>query len=870
MGLLDPFRKRKPPTSPSGRSGRGHYAGFLELEELNTDLQGRQGLAIYDQMWREDGDVRRSLSMICNPLIAGTWTLEPFGGEDADEKAMKQMEFVKWVLFEFMRPNLKLHFAEAIPLFTRSGFAPFNTIWRSTEYEGRQVLVPYKLDVRLPRTIYKWEQDELGELTQITQFLTTNRREGDAQGWIDIPAEDLLYYRVGAEGDNWEGVSLLRPAYRHWYIKTKVEVLDAIAQEREATGIPIVYPPKGAGDDELDRVEEMLKRLKAGEEAWGIMPGPHADNVEPEEGGGWRLEILGLSGGGQGGGGTRDPSKMLSYHSDKIAAAVVAEFMRLGQAGEGARATADVQQDPFYAGVEALTNVVVAPWNDHLIPKIIAVNFPDAEGAPTLAMEKADSTALTELQTYVSGLAGSGALTVDEPLEDFLRDRADLPPADPEERAKQKQMREEKQQAELDAAKNPHPPERPGDKGEERTVETSEPHPDDGRRRIKKTTKETVRRFDGDGVQAFDYDPDQPRDAHGRWTRVEGGLTRVEDGVRKVQVRDINGEGIRKGDTVFTERMGDPYGDEWKVVGFRYYKPTPRSQEDIDFWRKLGSPDPGAENPARITIVGVGEDYDGVVREVELSPTSVQKNPRPRSFDALQLAVAPCPECGYEAAIEGVCPECMVETDDLSAEVFDYDPNEPRDDHGRWTSGPRKRPGTYYHEMLGKNVDVDIVSGPDSRGYFKVRLPEGEPFNGEVRRVKAMMVQEHKPGTFAQPEPDPAPRREKKRDKAKDPAFEKLHPRGAGGLFIEKGSEHEDAVKAIQKEVGAKDDGKFGPKTARAVRAYQRKHGLQVDGVVGRQTAMALLGHEARAKRAKVGALSKEQLRRLAHELGRG
>ncbi|SDZ51294.1 Putative peptidoglycan binding domain-containing protein [Evansella caseinilytica] len=43
-------------------------------------------------------------------------------------------------------------------------------------------------------------------------------------------------------------------------------------------------------------------------------------------------------------------------------------------------------------------------------------------------------------------------------------------------------------------------------------------------------------------------------------------------------------------------------------------------------------------------------------------------------------------------------------------------------------------------------------------------------------------------------------------------------------------------VKAIQRVVGVKDDGKYGPVTAAAVKDYQRKYGLTVDGAVGPQT----------------------------------
>lgn len=43
-------------------------------------------------------------------------------------------------------------------------------------------------------------------------------------------------------------------------------------------------------------------------------------------------------------------------------------------------------------------------------------------------------------------------------------------------------------------------------------------------------------------------------------------------------------------------------------------------------------------------------------------------------------------------------------------------------------------------------------------------------------------------------------------------------------------------VERLQRQLGLKADGDFGPKTDAAVKAYQQKHGLKVDGVVGIKT----------------------------------
>ena len=48
-------------------------------------------------------------------------------------------------------------------------------------------------------------------------------------------------------------------------------------------------------------------------------------------------------------------------------------------------------------------------------------------------------------------------------------------------------------------------------------------------------------------------------------------------------------------------------------------------------------------------------------------------------------------------------------------------------------------------------------------------------------------------------------------------------------------------VRALQRKIGVRADGEFGPKTRRALKRWQRRNGLTADGVVGPQT-LAKLG----------------------------
>ena len=63
-----------------------------------------------------------------------------------------------------------------------------------------------------------------------------------------------------------------------------------------------------------------------------------------------------------------------------------------------------------------------------------------------------------------------------------------------------------------------------------------------------------------------------------------------------------------------------------------------------------------------------------------------------------------------------------------------------------------------------------------------------------------------------------------------------------------------EPVKRIQKAVGVKADGYYGPDTVKAVKAYQKKHGLGVDGIVGDKTWAAINGGKKPSKSASKSA----------------
>lgn len=508
-GLFDRLLNRKPKTdAPRSDSGRAHYGGFLDEDELNNELRGREGLRIFDKMYRGDHDIRRNVAMAANPLVGATWSMEPHGGDDATDEDRQIADDCAWALglgdYVANTPNRTpwaSHLAEFLPVLIRSGFCPGELEWTSAKREdGRRLITLRRIGLRLPRSIWRWITDpkdldgpasatgnpigtqNADELLALEQYRASH---GD---YVKLQRQDLVYYRLGVEGDNWEGISLLRPVYKAWFIKDKIERLDAMGIEREAIGLPVAYPPKGGAQsaEVMTDLEGKLALLRQGALAYLIMPGPKAE-VDAETG--WSFEIMGL--GGEGGGGKRDAQPSLQYWRDAISTAFVQEFMRLGQGGggsKGALSTAEVQDDPFTLSITAMAAPIIAEITQLVLRRFVNLNYGPDKPLPQLTMSTSEGD-LAALVGYVGGLVAAELIHPDDPLEDFLRQRGKLPPADQAARDQRKQQEADQAQAELDTQKAGLQPQ-PGANGSEKTT-TKQRLPAGGER-----VKETVKHLD--------------------------------------------------------------------------------------------------------------------------------------------------------------------------------------------------------------------------------------------------------------------------------------------------------------------------------------------------------------------------------------
>lgn len=89
---------------------------------------------------------------------------------------------------------------------------------------------------------------------------------------VSIPASKLLLFSFRREGENYEGVSVLRSAYKHWYFKETMYKFDAVRHERQSVGIPVIYLPSTATPEDKEQAKIIVANIRATEQTGVVMP----------------------------------------------------------------------------------------------------------------------------------------------------------------------------------------------------------------------------------------------------------------------------------------------------------------------------------------------------------------------------------------------------------------------------------------------------------------------------------------------------------------------------------------------------------------------------------------------------------------------
>jgi hypothetical protein len=376
-----------------GVAGNKMTTGFDQGEYLRV-LAGSTGRVIYDKMRRSDPQIGAVLRAIMLPIRKAKYKVEAASEDEQDVAIAEQIESNILNGMTITWDDTLRHALLSLPF----GFSILEKVWELRD--GKAYLS--KCDPRLPTSVVdssQWKFDASGALVSI-------RQRGADGKYYDLPIEKLLVFTCDKEGDNWEGTSILRTAYKPWKIKDDLEKINVINHDRNGVGIPVAKMPQGCvpGSPEWEATADTLESLQANEKAYLQVP--------------FGAEVDILNGNGKG----TDTLASIKYYDEAIARTMLAQFINLGTTETGSRALGASFIDVFLDSLQAYAGYICEVFNRFLIREYVDYNWQVKE------YPKLTCGSIKTLDTAtLDALAQAKLLTPDFELENSIRAQLNLP-----------------------------------------------------------------------------------------------------------------------------------------------------------------------------------------------------------------------------------------------------------------------------------------------------------------------------------------------------------------------------------------------------------------------------------------------------------
>jgi hypothetical protein len=391
--------------SEYGGSGTPMAGLTVAAEDYNRQLQGAEAVKTYDKMRRGDAQVSATLKVLKLPLLKADWVYVPPEKGDATDQQIA--DFCNAMVLD---DDAMLHpwsfTLRHILLKLDFGFSPLELVWE-VGLEGAYKY--YRLAPRLPVSVTEWHLDDNGQLVEMLQKVMKGGREQT----VAIPAEYLAVFVHEREGDNFNGISALRPAFKHWHYKDQLYSIDGIKHMRFGAGTPKAQNNGGPTDPKtMAAIQTVLEGVQSHERAYIISPN------------GWDVSIMVP----QAQSGT-DIMKSVEHHDVMIARNILAPFMNVGQAPNGTRSSTVELIDVFFTALEGVAQEISSDAKRQITAPICDLNF-DMTGRsyPTLQARNITRVDMKELGATLEPLVKAGLLTPDDTIEDALRKIIGWPP----------------------------------------------------------------------------------------------------------------------------------------------------------------------------------------------------------------------------------------------------------------------------------------------------------------------------------------------------------------------------------------------------------------------------------------------------------
>lgn len=404
-------KKEKLDYSEFGTSGYSFNRGQSQTE-YQQDLKGGKAYSVYDRMYRSAGLTKAIVNSMHLPLLAAEWFFEV--PKDADKSSEEIKDKVSKNIFETLNIPWNTQLKQFL-MFQVYGCKPFEIVplnpldhpAQPDEFEQRI----RKIAPRHPATIYKWNLDENGGLKGITQRAYFNSGDNVVMKTQFIDIERMVIFINELDGDDYTGVSIFRPCYRHYHHIDKFYNISNIGIERNAVGIPIIEfegetwarLSENEKTNYLAVADEILKNYRVHKYAgFKLLPGMKLTMLE----GKFNADaIMGL----------------INHHDSKMAQSVLATFLTTGEGKVGSFALSKNQTEFFLMALNSTGVDICAPFNRYVVKKLVDWNVDNVLAAyPKLNFTLPEFDVKALLEAFNLAINGK-LLTPTRTLEQYTR-----------------------------------------------------------------------------------------------------------------------------------------------------------------------------------------------------------------------------------------------------------------------------------------------------------------------------------------------------------------------------------------------------------------------------------------------------------------
>lgn len=405
--------------SEFGSTGLSQFSGFI-YEEWLPELSGTRKFKVYREMRDNDPVIGAILFAVSMLIRQVEWRVEPASGDRRGEEAR---DFILGCL-----QDMNTTFSDVIDEILSMlvfGFSFHEIVYKKRkkpESRYQDGLIGWRgFPIRAQETLDHWIFDDSGEVTAFVQSAPPSYQRAT------IPLEKGLLFRTSTHKGNPEGRSILRSAYKPYYFKKHIEIIEGIGIERDLAGLPIAWVPpeilrEGASTAErqvLEQIKRIITNIRRDEQEGIVFP------LAYDEGGNKLYDLALLSSGGKR---EFDTSEIIERYDRRIAMTCLADFILLGHEKVGSFALASSKTDIFAMAIGAWLDSIADVFNRYAIPRLFEINGIFSLDYPRLVPGDIETPDLSEVADFIEALGSAGAsLFPDEELENFLRRLGGLP-----------------------------------------------------------------------------------------------------------------------------------------------------------------------------------------------------------------------------------------------------------------------------------------------------------------------------------------------------------------------------------------------------------------------------------------------------------